>query len=85
LTNQLPIQQEDRTIIVDVLRGFALFGVLQGNLAGMLTNNVPQTIIDAHASGFDHFFTQAVCIRLQILIVIMITVFICHAMKLQLC
>jgi uncharacterized protein len=54
LTNQLPIQQEDRTVIVDILRGFALFGVLQGNLSGMLTNNVPETIMDAHATVFDH-------------------------------
>jgi len=54
LTNQQPIQQEDRTVIVDILRGFALFGVLQGNLSGMLTNNVPEKIMAAHATAFDH-------------------------------
>jgi uncharacterized protein len=58
LTNQLPIQQEDRTIIVDVLRGFALFGVLQGNFSGMLSNNVPQMVIDAQASSFDQLLYQ---------------------------
>ena len=58
MTHQLPIQQSDRTIIVDVLRGFALFGVLLANFSSMLTNNVPQPIIDAHASGFDHLLDQ---------------------------
>ncbi|HEV8282809.1 MAG TPA: DUF418 domain-containing protein [Chitinophagaceae bacterium] len=53
MTNQLPIQQQDRTIIVDVLRGFALFGVLLGNFSGMLTNNVPEPVIDAQATAFD--------------------------------
>lgn len=59
MTNQLPIQQEDRTIVVDVLRGFALFGVLQGNLAGMLTNNVPAAIINNHSTAFDQALSVA--------------------------
>ena len=54
MTNQVPIQQQDRTIIVDVLRGFALFGVLLGNFSSMLTNNVPEIIINAKATDFDH-------------------------------
>jgi uncharacterized protein len=59
LTRQLPIQQEDRTIIVDILRGFALFGVLLGNFSGMITNNVPNNIINSHATAFDHFLDTA--------------------------
>jgi uncharacterized protein len=58
LTGQLPIQPQDRTIIVDVLRGFALFGVLLGNFSGMLSNDVPQPIIDSHATSFDHLLDQ---------------------------
>jgi uncharacterized protein len=58
LTHQLPIQQQDRTVIVDVLRGFALFGVLLGNFSSMLTNNVPQTVIDAHATRVDYFLNE---------------------------
>jgi uncharacterized protein len=58
LTRQLPIQQQDRIVIVDVLRGFALFGVLQGNFSGMLTNNVPVSIINAQATVFDHLLDE---------------------------
>jgi uncharacterized protein len=50
----LPIQQEDRTTIVDVLRGFALFGVLLGNFSGMLTNNTPDEIINSISTSADH-------------------------------
>jgi len=41
-----------------VLRGFALFGVLLGNFSSMLTNNVPESIINAHATGFDQFLNE---------------------------
>lgn len=58
LSNQLPIQQQERTVIVDVLRGFALFGVLLGNFSGMVTNNVPQEIIDAHSTGLDSLLNE---------------------------
>lgn len=59
MSNQLPIQHEDRTVIVDVLRGFALFGVLQGNLSGMITNSVPDTIIQSHANSLDRYLQFA--------------------------
>lgn len=58
MTNQLPIQQQDRTVVVDVLRGFALFGVLLGNFSSMLTNNVPPAIIEAHETGIDRLLSQ---------------------------
>lgn len=58
MTNPLPIQQKERIVVVDVLRGFALFGVLLGNFSSMLTNNVPQNIIDAHATGLDNFLNE---------------------------
>jgi uncharacterized protein len=58
LTNPLPIEQKERIVVVDVLRGFALFGVLLGNFSSMLTNNVPQSIIDAHATGIDTFLNK---------------------------
>jgi len=56
LITEIPIQPRERTIIVDVLRGFALFGVLLGNFSGMLSNNVPESIINAHATSFDRLF-----------------------------
>jgi uncharacterized protein len=58
LANQLPIQQQERTIVVDVLRGFALFGVLLGNFSSMLTNLVPPAIIDAHETGMDRLLSE---------------------------
>jgi uncharacterized protein len=59
LASPTPIQQRDRTVIVDVLRGFALFGVLLGNFSSMLTNNVPHQIIETHATAFDSFLSRA--------------------------
>lgn len=53
MTTDLPIQQPDRTTIVDVLRGFALFGVLLGNFSGMLTNNTPEAVINSISGSSD--------------------------------
>ncbi len=33
-----PTAQTERIVIVDILRGFALFGVLQGNFSAMVNN-----------------------------------------------
>src|SRR4051812_28985265 len=55
MATPLPIQQKERVVIVDVLRGFALFGVLLGNFNGMLTNDVPETIIKNISTPFDYF------------------------------
>jgi len=49
-----PIQTPERTIIIDVLRGFALFGVLLGNFSSMISNNVPSGIIQSHLNSVDH-------------------------------
>lgn len=35
INNSIPIQSNERTVIVDILRGFALFGVLLTNLWGL--------------------------------------------------
>src|SRR6476619_2235269 len=54
MATSLPIQQKERVVIVDVLRGFALFVVLMGNFTGMLTNYVPSTIIKTLSTPFDN-------------------------------
>ena len=59
MSNQLPIQQKHRTIIVYILRGFSLFGLLQGNLSGMIANNVTETIIQSHANLPDRYLRFA--------------------------
>jgi uncharacterized protein len=55
LTTSIPIPQKERVVIVDVLRGFALFGVLMRNFNGMLMNDVPKTIIQFISTPFDYF------------------------------
>jgi len=54
MATSFPIQQKERVVIVDVLRGFALFGVLMGNFTGMLTNFVPSRIIKTLSTPFDN-------------------------------
>ncbi len=61
----LPIQQKERVVIVDVLRGFALFGVLLGNFSGMLSNDVPETIIKSISTPFDYFLDALHSIFIQ--------------------
>jgi uncharacterized protein len=53
MTNPSPIQQSERTIIVDIIRGFALTGVLFANFTGYNTENLPSTIVDSISSPFD--------------------------------
>jgi uncharacterized protein len=61
----LPIQRKERLVIVDILRGFALFGVLMGNFNGMLTNDVPATIIKSISTPFDNFLDTLHSIFIQ--------------------
>ncbi len=65
MSSALPIQQSERVVIVDVLRGFALFGVLMGNFNGMLTNDVPETIIKNISTPFDYFLDALHSIFIQ--------------------
>jgi uncharacterized protein len=65
MTISFPIQQKERVVIVDVLRGFALFGVLMGNFNGMLTNHVPSAIISSISTPFDHFLDDLHSIFIQ--------------------
>src|SRR6478752_1084350 len=50
----LPTTQKERIVSVDILRGFALFGVLLGNFSGMLTNYVTEPIIKSISTPFDY-------------------------------
>jgi len=44
-TTSLPLQPNERTIIIDVLRGFALLGVIIANLEGFITFALPDDLI----------------------------------------
>jgi uncharacterized protein len=49
----LPIEQKDRTIIVDVIRGFALIGVLVANFTSYIDQQTPETVLNSISSPLD--------------------------------
>jgi uncharacterized protein len=49
----LPIQQSERAIIVDIVRGFALVGVLIANFTGYAYENLPSGIFNSISSSLD--------------------------------
>jgi len=61
----LPTTQKERIVIVDILRGFALFGVLLGNFSGMLTNYVTEPIIKSISTPFDYTLDMLHAIFIQ--------------------
>lgn len=54
----LPIEQKDREIIVDVIRGFALVGVLVANFTSYVDQQTPQPILNAISSPLDAFLMR---------------------------
>jgi len=58
MTSTLPTAQKDRNIIVDVIRGFALIGVLIVNFASYLNEQTPESILKASESSFDSTLVQ---------------------------
>src|ERR1051325_3304734 len=53
MTTASPIQQSDRVVIVDIIRGFALIGVLIANFTGYNYENLPSSVFDAISSPLD--------------------------------
>jgi uncharacterized protein len=53
MTSTLPIEQKDRAIIVDVIRGFALIGVLMANFTSYVDQQTPEHILNSISSSFD--------------------------------
>jgi uncharacterized protein len=58
MTSTLPTAEKDRNIIVDVIRGFALIGVLIVNFASNINEQTPETILKASKSSFDSTLVQ---------------------------
>jgi uncharacterized protein len=50
-----PIEQKDRAIIVDVIRGFALIGVLIANFTSYVDQQTPEPILNSISSSLDRF------------------------------
>ncbi len=55
MTETLPIGQKDRVVIVDVVRGFALIGVLIANFTSYIDQQTPAPILDSISSSLDRF------------------------------
>jgi len=53
MTTASPIQQNDRVVIVDIIRGFALAGVLIANFTGYNYQNLPSSVFDTISSPLD--------------------------------
>ena len=53
MTTASPIQQNDRVVIVDIIRGFTLAGVLIANFTGYNYQNLPSGVFDAISSPLD--------------------------------
>jgi len=53
MTTASPIQQNDRVVIVDIIRGFALVGVLIANFTGYNYENIPSSVFNTISSPFD--------------------------------
>jgi uncharacterized protein len=53
MTTALPVQQNERAVIVDVVRGFALVGVLIANFTSYIDQNLPTGIFQAISSPLD--------------------------------
>lgn len=55
MTTTLPIEQKNRAIIVDVIRGFALIGVLVANFTSYVDQQTPEPILNSISSSLDRF------------------------------
>ena len=53
-TTIAPVEQKQRAVVVDVLRGFALIGVLLANFTGFTSEQVPTDILNSISSPLDH-------------------------------
>jgi uncharacterized protein len=58
MTSPSPIAQKDRTVIVDVIRGFALIGVLLANFGAFINQQTPASILTATQSSMDSTLVQ---------------------------
>lgn len=55
MTATLPTEQKDRAIIVDVIRGFALIGMLFANFTSYVDQQTPEPVLNSISSSLDRF------------------------------
>ena len=53
MTSTLPTEQKDRVIIVDIIRGFALIGVLIANFTSYVDQQTPESVLNSISSSLD--------------------------------
>jgi uncharacterized protein len=54
MTTVLPIQQNERAAIVDIVRGFALVGVLIANFTSFINQNLPSDVLNSISTPIDN-------------------------------
>jgi len=57
MTTVLPVEQSKRAVIVDIVRGFALTGVLIANFTSYSEQNLPSDLFNSISSPIDKFLT----------------------------
>ena len=55
MASTLPTEKKDRAIVVDVIRGFALIGVLIANFTSYVDQQTPEPILNSISSSLDRF------------------------------
>jgi uncharacterized protein len=58
MATSLPVQQAERVVIVDVVRGFALVGVLIANFTSFIDQNLPSDILNSISTPFDQLLSN---------------------------
>src|SRR6476661_5190091 len=53
MTSSSPTEPKDRSIIVDVIRGFALIGVLIANFTSYVNQQTPEHVLGSISSSLD--------------------------------
>jgi len=53
MTTPLPIEHKERSVVVDVIRGFALIGVLIANFTSYVDQQTPEAVLNSISSPLD--------------------------------
>ena len=53
MTTPLPTEHKDRSVVVDVIRGFALIGVLIANFTSYVDQQTPEAVLNSISSPLD--------------------------------
>ena len=58
MSTAVPVQQSERIVIVDIIRGFALTGVLFANFNAYLVQDLPTSVFESISGPIDHYLEK---------------------------